>query len=392
MNISSSLCGKDSCRRIKGHSGSHDPHPSEAWSFLDERDRKKIQKAGFATPRGGDKGAYQNHVVRSSKVIVPYERLHSVDLSQYRDGYVVRLLPHQYFGKASTPRPDFLDKSASIRVGTNAFVLYRTHESLAQFPPPQSWQVRSLRKDGQIVQKRGAGVEDVGHYVLRIPRLGSRPKRFEGPPQGVFAPEYADNETNFRSKCVLALLMIYTKGSPYTTSQASHLIEILRSEDLYNSDYFEHSGVLRSGRTSCPLCLRVIQYQELHDTVSFADQDGLSNAAEQVDGSTRSTIINLFHLQPLLYQELTHGPWNVGWGHAICNTRLGQRRCYSLRQLQMVDRKVGVLDEEGIFESFGWISEDWLMIRSPNGAVWMQLNKDVDDGPLVTESEDIEQT
>jgi hypothetical protein len=43
-------------------------------------------------------------------------------------------------------------------------------------------------------------------------------------------------------------------------------------------------------------------------------------------------------------------------------------------------QKVAVVLGEGIIETFGWISEDWLMIRSPNGAVWMQLNGDIEEG------------
>lgn len=27
------------------------------------------------------------------------------------------------------------------------------------------------------------------------------------------------------------------------------------------------------------------------------------------------------------------------------------------------------------------MSDDWLMIRSPNGAVWIQLNGDIEEGP-----------
>ena len=70
-----------------------------------------------------------------------------------------------------------------------------------------------------------------------------------------------------------------------------------------------------------------------------------------------------------------HKPLNIGWGHAICNTRLGQRRCYSLEEIIEMDLKVGIIRPEGI-ETFGWISEDNQMIRSPNGAVWIQLNGD----------------
>ena len=376
-----SLCGVDGCRRLAGHAANHDPFPSEAWNFFSEKDKKKIVKAGFATPRGGAKGAYQNHVVRSSKVIIPFERVEDVELALYKDGYVVRLLPEQYFGGPSAPKPEFLAPDARVKVGENAFVLYRTHESLERFPPMPTWSVRGLLKDGQPTTKRGSDVVDTGHYVLRMPRLGTKAKRYEGPPQGVFAPEYADDDTNFLSKCVLAWLIIQASGSPYTLSQAGHLRMILHEHDLENIDAYEQSGLLRRGLTSCPLCMRFIAYPELHSTVSFEDESGLTNAGEQIEGATRSTVVNLFHLMPLLYHELTHIPKNIGWGHAVCNTRLGQRPCYSLKQLVEMNLKVGIVRDEGLVDTFGWMSSDWLMIRSPNGAVWIQLNGDVDEGP-----------
>jgi hypothetical protein len=374
------LCRHEGCRRLAGHRGSHDAHPSEAWDFFNDKDKKKISKAGFATPRGGAKGAYQNHVVRSSKVIIPYERLQDVDLGLYQDGYVVRVLPDQYFDGPKSPRQEFLSHEAGVRVGENAFVLYRTHDALEQLPPMDDWQVRFLLRNGQPVARRGNDVTDVGHYVLRIPRHGDRPRRVEGPPQGVFAPEYADEDTNFLSKCVLAWLIVQTKGSPYTLMQCTHLRAILRDEELDRVDDYERNGALHRGLTSCPLCMRFLAYSELHATVSFEDEKGLTNASEQIEGATRSTVVNLFHLMPLLYRELTHIPSNIGWGHAVCNTRLGQRPCYSLKQLVEMDLKVGIIRDEGFVETFGWISDDWLMIRSPNGAVWMQLNGDVNEG------------
>lgn len=60
-----------------------------------------------------------------------------------------------------------------------------------------------------------------------------------------------------------------------------------------------------------------------------------------------------------------------------CNTRLGQRPCHSLAELMETDLKVGIIKEEGI-ETFGWISGDYEMIRSPLGAVWIQLSRDMD--------------
>ena len=130
------------------------------------------------------------------------------------------------------------------------------------------------------------------------------------------------------------------------------------------------------GLTKCPLCMRFLRYDEYHDTISFSEESGLGNAAEQVEGATRSTAANLFHLRPLAYNELLHTPDNVAWGHAICNTRLGQQRCYSLPELREEGLKVGVVREEQT-ETFGFMSENWEMIRSPMGAVWSQLHGDV---------------
>lgn len=129
------LCGQNGCRRLQGHSSKHDLYPAEAWGFMADKDRNKLSKAGFATPRGGAKGAYQNHVGRSSKVIIPFERRQDVDFPLYQDGYIIRLLPEQCFESRGTLKPEFSETDSSIKIGENAFVLYRTHESLVRLPP-----------------------------------------------------------------------------------------------------------------------------------------------------------------------------------------------------------------------------------------------------------------
>ena len=374
------LCGQGNCRRRAGHAGKHDPYPTEAWDFFDKKDKAKLYKAGFATPRGGSKGAYQNHVLRSNQVIIPYERVNGLNLSRFFDGYTIRLLPDQYFIGKYEPRDEFVQPS-EVSVGYNAFVLYRSHESFESLPPMPHWHVRRLLKDGSEVKDRGRGVVDDGHYVLRLPSTGVKPKREEGSPQGVFAPEYADLNDNYLCKCVLAWLIIKTSGSPYTTNQAEQLQVILRSMDLGSEEALEHLSAVRRGMTCCPLCLRFVRHNELHDIVSFEDESSLENAPLQIEGTTRSTIVNLFHLEPLVYTDGHHIPQKVTWGHAVCNTRLGQRRCYSLRELQLGDLKVGIIHEDGI-DTFGWISTDSRMIRSPGGAVWIQLQgNDMDENP-----------
>lgn len=379
MNSEIVLCGHESCRLITGHSGQHNKYPTSAWNFFEQKDKKKIGKAGFATPRGGKKGAYQNHVTRSSKVIIPYERLNVAHLDLYKNGYVIRLFPEQYFESALTPKAEFADENSTVKVGVNAFVLYRSYSSFENFPPLPEWTVRGLELNGVEVTQRSQDVLDTGHYVLRLPTAdASRPERDEGPPQGIFAPEYADEETNYLSKCALAWLTVNTLGSPYATSQARHIKAILDAENLGNMDDFESKGAMRRNLTSCPLCLRILKYEQLHSMVSFEEEAGLGNASTQIEGATRSTEANLYHLIPLVYGSLQHMPTYVAWGHATCNTRLGQRISYSLDQLKEMGLKVGLITEGGL-ETIGWISEDYQMIRSPLGAVWIQLCADMNE-------------
>jgi hypothetical protein len=343
--------------------------------FLGEKDANKIDKAGYATPRGGAKGAYQNHVYRNNKVIIPYERLNAVDLTAYEDGYIVRLLPDQYFSEPGVVKPDFECADAPA-VGVNAFVLYRSHQALAQFPPPDGWTVRSLEVEGRPVKSRSSRAVDTGEYVLRLSKAGAtRDKKVEGPPQGIFAPEYAPAQTNYECQAMLAWLIVHSRSSPYTTSQALHLKAVLQASGLLG-ERLQRSGITRNGLSICPLCLRVIDYSELHDPVDFQQVDGLLNAALQVDGATRSTKANLFHIEPLVYEQLNHRPTLVAWGHASCNTLLGQRHCYSLAELQEIDLKLGVIVDDDVI-TIGWISEDYKMIRSPYGAVWVQLSPDM---------------
>ena len=369
------LCLEDSCKKLHGHGGNHDPFSSIPWRFMAEKDKDKLTKAGFATPRGGAKGAYQNHVLRSNKVIVPFERLSQAPLTRYEKGYVIRIYADQYFDGPNQIKSYFL-QSGAPQIGTNAFVLYRTHDQFVKFPPLMSWAVRSLTLNGETINDRVQGAIDSGEYVLRIAAHGNNSARSEGPPQGIFAPEYANDNSNYLAKCMLAWLTAHTVDSPYVDTQTKHLEKILEDAGIFRPRYWEAIGLLRSGFTCCPLCMKLIKYQELHDQVSFTDENSLLNASEQVVNATRSTVVNLFHMVPLTYSDIEHIPQNVAWGHAICNTKLGQRKCYPLPELMASGSKVGVIDNDGSVATFGWISDNLEMIRSPAGAVWIRIVED----------------
>ncbi len=369
------LCGVDGCLLEKGHSGKHNPFPISVWeNNFNKKDIDKVSKAGYATPRGGGKNAYQNHVYRNNQVIIPYERLSLVNLQNYKDGYVIRLFPKQYFENTGQVKSEFLSDDPFVKVGTNAFVLYRTHEDYRDLPPLDNWTVRHLEKNGQSVTRRGKNVVDAGHYVLRLHSISTNQQTTEGPPQGIFAPEYADEKTNYLSKAFLSWLIIKTQNSPYNEDDFEHLTTILESHGLTNHDILEEKSILKNDLTCCPLCYRILDYNQLHEMLSFDGASGLANSQQQVEGATRSTAINLFHMVPLVYESLEHKPDQIAWGHAICNTRLGQHECIPLKNLiEHGDKLTAVNSSGNLNERIGYISNDKQFIRSESGDVWIKI-------------------
>lgn len=376
------LCSDPNCNLLAHHKGAHSFVYKKAWENLfNSDDINKIQKAGYCTPRGGAKGGYQNHVNRNSKVIIPYEKLSEVTLSNYQDGYVIRLFPSQYFSDRHTVHDKFINNT-DVVVGDNAFVLYRTYKDFETLPPLPGWEIRSIlkyddRKKEYCIptDSRRGNIKDCGHYLLRISNSGTNKKqnRFEGPAQGIFAPEYADVNTNFLCQAVLAWLIIKTEGSPYDESNFEHLKAILFKFNLLNSPHYENDYIIHDGVTTCPLCQRAIKHSELTELISFDDEEGLENSTEQV-GSTRSTKVNLFHMVPLCYSSLENIPTQVSWGHATCNTRLGQRQCFSFHDLQMTKIEIDINDgsEQRLL---GYANATKNFIRSQNGDVWIRISK-----------------
>lgn len=376
------LCNINSCRRLHGHNGNCDTYPSEAWGFFEEEDKKKISKTSSATPRGGKKGGYQNHVNRCNKVIVPYEKVEICNLESYEDGFIIRVLPEQIFNEDNSLKDLLTSNGLPVVVGENAFVLYGSHEMYELHAPVDGWVVRHLEDaNGNKITQRHVGVVDRGHYILRLPAIGGgasiqKHAVIEGSDQGIFAPEYATKELTYLSQIVLSWQTVHTVDSPYTSNQASHIKAILDTIGINSGEHFSFYGMMRGELSICPLCLKKISYGELHAKISLVGEDSLQNSGTQIRGATRSTIINLFHMMPLEYGSQYHTPLHVSWGHATCNTKLGQRKCWSLEELKEHAIKVAKVQGEQI-STFGWISDDEKMIRSPLGAVWIKVTDEM---------------
>lgn len=369
------LCTVDGSVRQLDHTGGHEVYSSTPWQFLSRRDNDKKTKAGFATPRGGAKGAYQNHVLRSNKVIVPFELFAQAPVAKYETGYVVRLFPDQYIEAPRTPKTYFLEPG-SPQPGASAFALCGTREHLRDFPALATWKVRSLTLNGAMTNERAAGALDEGEYVVKTSAHGSLPAISEGPPQGIFAPEYANQSANFLSKCLLAWLTAHTTDSPYVTIQVQHLEEVLQFHGKFDPSRRAAMGLLRNGLNCCPLCFKLIKGDELHDQISFTEESSLLDAADQVANSARSTIVNLFYMAPLTYADVEHTSENVDWRDAICNTKLGQRICHPIPKLIVAAAKAGTVNGAREIETFGWASTNLEIIRSPAGTVCIKIVHD----------------
>lgn len=363
------LCAKStrdgSCRKKQGHAGTHSAFPT-LWNGFeydpDDKTRKKIVKAGFATPRGGAKGGYQNHVSRSSRVILPFEHALKVNFANYEQGYVLRVTVPQATTLLAENRLISRDERLFVSIDGalhQAFVLYRSQGDFSALPPLEDWFACEHRIDGQVSIRRAEAGSDYGHFLARVPR--GTP---QGIQQGIFAPEYATREENFACQTLLTYLAYQTEGYP-SDSNLEHVLAVLADLGLYEPMDWINKGIVDpKGTTSCPLCNRRIANPELHETIDPSLIPGLANSGVQLE-ETRSTLVNLYHLRPLLYDVvLGHTARNIAWGHAHCNTLLSQRRSYTVRELWADGGRPDV--------ELRW-SEDQQFIRSEDGRAWVSV-------------------
>jgi hypothetical protein len=356
---------EETCLRIGGHTGSCNSFPS-VWNEIEhdplDKTKKKIVKAGFATPRGGDKGGYQNHVSRSSRVIIPFEHATRVSFLNYDQGAVVRITIPQAIELFDNDLLHEGNEYLEVEIGEErqrAFLLYRSTEEMKTLPIRKNWVPCGHRIDGLESARRSVSGEDFGQYLARVPRGLSA-----GIQQGIFAPEYVGKRENYACQVFLTFLAYRTQGHELDVNYY-HIQEILEYLNLFEIEKFRLKAILNDNdETICPLCMRPIEFSELHEAIDPSQVPGLANSGVQL-AETRSTLVNLFHLQPLLYEKvLGHNVNNVAWGHAHCNTFLAQRRSYSLQELKLR----GSLITQDLYWDL-----DGLFIRSEDHRAWVSV-------------------
>lgn len=77
---------------------------------------------------------------------------------------------------------------------------------------------------------------------------------------------------------------------------------------------------------------------------------------------------------PLCYASLENTPTQVSWGHATCNTRLGQRRCFSYNDLLNTNIEIAI-NNGNKQRLLGYANEAQNFIRSEDGDVWIRISK-----------------
>jgi len=372
MQLCLKKTSEGSCFKLSGHTAGCDGSVS-VWNNIGHdplnRTKKKIIKAGFATPRGGDKGGYQNHVSRSSRVIIPFEHAAKVDFNNYEQGAVVRVTIPQALLLLKSG--DLFEEKDYLQVKVNnkaqrAFLLYRSQKDMEDLSIKKKWVPCGHRVKGKEVTRRNVDGEDFGHYLARIPKGLSA-----GIQQGIFAPEYLGRKENYACQVLLTYFAYKTIGHK-RDSNFDHVELILEALNLLDVEKFKLKGILNSSEeVTCPLCMRPIEFSELHEAIDPSQVPGLANSGVQL-AETRSTLVNLYHLQPLLYDKiLGHTPENIAWGHAHCNTFLSQRKSYSLEELKIHGKVIPnklYIDASGAF------------IRSEDNRAWVLVTP-IEPGP-----------
>ena len=320
-----SLCGRDKCNRLAGHTGRCNQFTTEPLRGLPEEITNKIGKTsqtrGAQPPEGVP---YQNRVRRWNHAVIRGRTYWKVEPpGGYENGSIILISPREYFNPKTKLRK--VDLPEWMKVGENAFVYYEDRKDWKEFPPEdQGWSPRTIVGGGD----REPGSKDKGHYLARIPARTSEGEAGEqivkGDVQGIRFWEYCSHEEAWEVMMQLADLAWKKreKEKEVTSDEESaqsrtHLDLVLKRHNLSDDKKLEKIGALRRDKTCCPLCVKPILARELMERTSQLE------GRETVDLTV--TDANLFHLRDLKPGEFNHRAYQVAWGHYICNTAARDR-------------------------------------------------------------------
>jgi hypothetical protein len=289
---------------------------------LPELLRRKIYKTGQT--RGADDDViYQNRVLRSSTVLIPYGcwtlcRKPPAGETQYKNGYIALISPTEYF---AMKRPASKLRAKGLKIGKNALVFYETREQwAARNPAKLRWRAATNRQNplgGQYVARAPGIAAKKGGKIKK----GFTTRKNKG--AGIRVYEYASSATIKKVTDQLEALFWHctnavavSKRYGMTTKDVSArkaaILELAKENGLLKYKKLTKARILDAdGKTICPLCLKRLS------------AEGFFTRIEQAEGRAvhdlTVTQVNLFHIKELRVGSFNHLPYNVGWGHHHCN-------------------------------------------------------------------------
>lgn len=283
---------------------------------------RKLYKA--CQTRGADDDViFQNRVLRSSTVLIPYNswvtcRKPPDGNEDYENGYIVLISPREYFSS-----PDFPGSLAAqgLVLGGNALLFYETREQWGLHNPEGlKWRVATNRHDPLR-----------GQYVARVPAITARgggkinrgftTTKSKG--AGIRVYEYAGKKNIDHTRlqlealfwmCRDAELVAVSNGMSAEGAKLRKAATLKEATEVGLLDIKRLSAarvISNRGTTTCPLCLEEFSAQGFFDRMSQAEGRFVPDLTV--------TELNLFHLEELRVGALNHRPYNIGWGHHHCN-------------------------------------------------------------------------
>lgn len=290
---------------------------------------RKIYKSG-QTRGADDDEIYQNRVGRNSTVLIRFdlwkdEVMHTIDDPDafFEKGYIVMIPPESFFGLGD---PGASLSKFGLKLGENCLVFYQKRSDWDTFNPEDlGWTPASSRNaplNGQYVARiHATTATKEGEKILH----GFTTTGMKG--AGIRFYEYASKETI--DSCRLQLEAIYwlcrnsidaAKEFGMDADDAQRrkdtILQRASEQGLLDYELLRESRILDPDNIAiCPLCLEQL------DAFGFFNRKAQAKGREKFDLTI--TELNLFHIEELRPGLFNHKPYNLGWGHHLCNVVIG---------------------------------------------------------------------
>ena len=291
---------------------------------------RKIYKSG-QTRGADDDEIFQNRVGRNSTALIRFdlweESLHDLVLENpnyFEKGFIVLIAPEQYFSQKD---PDEYLRSHGLSLADNCLIFFQQRADWEKYA--------SNLKGMSVATSRTSPLG--GHYVARIHATTAQDGNGERiaygftttgmKGAGIRVYEYASKETIDACRlqlealfwlCENSLEAVTDFGMPKTDAltRKRHILAKAKEAGLLDYSKLHKARMINDENiTICPLCLEPL------DAFGFFNRKSQAQGRETFDLTI--TELNLFHICELRPGEFNHKPYNLGWGHHLCNVVIG---------------------------------------------------------------------